>query len=74
MKLIFENWRKLAEGEVVNLYPKLSAENVKLINEAEDEIFKIIDNIYRQNYEEIPVEIIESVESVLSEITETLTK
>jgi hypothetical protein len=74
MKLIFENWRKLSEGEVVNLYPKLSAENVKLINEAEDEIFKIIDNIYRQNYEEIPVEIIESVESVLGEITETLTK
>lgn len=76
MKKLFEGWRKLLEGDVIDFpqNPKLSDENVVLINDAEDKIFKIIDSIYKQNHTDIPVEIIELVGDVLDKMDDTLKK
>lgn len=74
MKKLLENWRKLLEGEVIDFPQKasLSDDNIALINDAEDKIFKIIDNVYRQNYTDMPVEIIDMVSAVLNKMDETL--
>lgn len=82
MKLLFENWRKLLEGEVIQFPGKPETEipeddseyiNAKVINNIDDELGKRLAEIYG-NTREIPFDKLFRLEELMGELDKLLTK
>ena len=82
MKLLFENWRKLLEGEVIQFPGKPETEipeddaeyiNAKVVNNIEDEIGKRLAEIYG-NTQEIPFGKLFRLEELMGELDELITR
>jgi len=73
MKLLFENWRKLLEGEVIDfpMQPKLTEEDLQYTIRLEDEIAQRLANLHG-NMASIPPEKIEQLEQIMMDIEELL--
>ena len=73
MKLLFENWRKLLEGEIIQFphRPKISEDNLQYVIQLEDALGEKLASIH-QNMASIPVEKIEKLEQILNDIEELL--
>ena len=69
MKLLFENWRKLLEGEVIDfpMQPKLTEEDLQYIIRLEEEIAQRLANLHG-NMASIPPEKIEQLEQIMMDI------
>ena len=73
MKLLFENWRKLMEGEVID-FPSPSAapkEPIQRVIKFEGDVAELLAAIYG-NQAEIPVEVIEQLEALVNAVERTL--
>ena len=73
MKLLLENWRKLLEGEVVDLFPRVEREWKKWIRRVitfEDRVGELLGELYGNQYE-IPVEVIEQLEDLVTSVEES---
>ncbi len=75
MKLILENWRKLLEGDVINFpsKPTASEDDIKKIISLEDGIGNLLASIYG-NQSEIPIDVIEIMDSLVDAVEESLKK
>jgi len=75
MKLLFENWRKLLEGDVIQFpqQPKISEDDLQLIIQFEDQIAERLAAMHG-NMASIPVEDIEKLEQILNDVEELLKK
>ena len=87
MKLIFENWRNLGEGEVIPFptrepepvepveppEPAISDEDIERVIHFEDNIGKLLGNIYG-NQAEIPIDVLERMEDLVMSVEDTFTK
>ena len=75
MKLILENWRKLLEGDVINFpsKPTASEDDIKKVISLEDDIGNLLASIYG-NQSEIPIDIIEIMDSLVDAVEESLKK
>jgi hypothetical protein len=75
MKLILENWRKLLEGDVINFpsKPTASEDDIKKIISLEDDIGNLLASIYG-NQSEIPIDVIEIMDSLVDAVEESLKK
>ncbi len=73
MKLLLENWRKLLEGEVIQIprRPKISEDNLQYVIQLEDTISQKLANMHH-NMASIPVEKIEKLEQIMNDIEELL--
>ena len=75
MKLLLENWRKLLEGDVINFpsKPTASEDDIKKIISLEDDIGNLLASIYG-NQSEIPIDVIEIMDSLVDAVEESLKK
>lgn len=77
MKLLLENWRKLLEGEVVDLFPGESPieheENTQRVIVLEDTIAKLLEDLYG-NQSEIPIDVLVQMEGLVNAVGRTLPK
>ena len=75
MKLILESWRKLLEGDVINFpsKPTASEDDIKKIISLEDDIGNLLASIYG-NQSEIPIDVIEIMDSLVDAVEESLKK
>jgi hypothetical protein len=75
MKLILENWRKLLEGDVINFpsKPTASEDDIKKVISLEDDIGNLLESIYG-NQSEIPIAVIEIMDSLVDAVEESLKK
>ena len=84
MKELFENWRKLGEGEVIPFptrepepveppEPAISDEDTKRVIHFEDNIGKLLGNLYG-NHAEIPIDVLERMEDLVMSVEDTFTK
>jgi hypothetical protein len=75
MKLILENWRKLLEGDVINFpsKPTASEDDIKKVISLEDDIGNLLASIYG-NQSEIPIDVIEIMDSLVDAVEESLKK
>ena len=75
MKLILENWRKLLEGVVINFpsKPTASEDDIKKVISLEDDIGNLLASIYG-NQSEIPIDVIEIMDSLVDAVEESLKK
>ena len=81
MKNLFENWRNIGEGEVIPFptrepepveppEPVISSEDVERIIDLEDNVAKLLSNLYG-NQAEIPIDVLERVEDLLLSIEDS---
>ena len=75
MKLTLENWRKLLEGDVINFpsKPTASEDDIKKVISLEDDIGNLLASIYG-NQSEIPIDVIEIMDSLVDAVEESLKK
>ena len=75
MKLILENWRKLLEGDVINFpsKPTASEDDIKKVISLEDDIGNLLASIYG-NQSEIPIAVIEIMDSLVDAVEESIKK
>jgi len=75
MKLLLENWRKLLEGDVINFpsKPTASEDDIKKVISLEDDIGNLLASIYG-NQSEIPIDVIEIMDSLVDAVEESLKK
>ena len=87
MKELFENWRKLGEGEVIPFpgsgpepvepveppEPTISDEDIKRVIHFEDNIGKLLGNLYG-NQAEIPIDVLERMEDLVMSVEDTFIK
>jgi len=75
MKLLFENWRKLLEGEVIDFptQPRLSQKSLNLVINIEDQVGQRLAELYG-NMSEIPVDKIIELEDAMNSLEELLKK
>ena len=75
MKLLLENWRKLLEGEVIDFPHQLrvSGEDIQRVIALEDGIGKLLSELYG-NTSEIPIDVIEIMETLVNAVEESLKK
>ena len=73
MKKLFENWRKLVEGDVIPFprKPKISDEDIQRLLAVENEVADLVAKLYG-GHGEIPVDIIEQMEELINSIEESL--
>ena len=73
MKLLFENWRKIVEGEVIDFprQPKTSEANVQFVIFVENGIARRLNKIYGGEMQ-IPIEKLQALETITNEIEELL--
>ena len=69
MKLLFENWRRLLEGEVIQFphQPKVSEEDIQFVIDIEYQIANRLEALHG-NISEIPVEKLERLDEIMNEI------
>ena len=75
MKFIFENWRKLVEGEVID-FPtpaSVSAGDIQQVIKFEDDVAKLLAEMFG-NQSEIPLDVIERMNDLINEVEESLKK
>tara|TARA_R110002072_G_scaffold67568_1_gene165636 strand:+ start:108 stop:362 length:255 start_codon:yes stop_codon:yes gene_type:complete len=81
MKDLFENWRKLGEGEVIPFptkdpepvsppEPAISSEDVERIIDLEDNVARLLSDLYG-NQAEIPIDVLERMEDLLLSIEDS---
>tara|TARA_R110000824_G_scaffold13925_3_gene59909 strand:+ start:344 stop:598 length:255 start_codon:yes stop_codon:yes gene_type:complete len=81
MKDLFENWRKLGEGEVIPFptkdpepvsppEPAIPAEDVERIIDLEDNVARLLSDLYG-NQAEIPIDVLERMEDLLLSIEDS---
>jgi len=75
MKLLLENWRKLLEGEVIDFPHQLrvSGEDLQRVIVLEARIGKLLKELYG-NTSEIPIDVIEIMETLVDTVEESLKK
>ena len=73
MKVLFENWRKLLEGEVIQFphQPKTSEDDIQYLIELEEEIAQRLANLH-DNMASIPPEKIERLDQIMNDLEELL--
>ena len=73
MKLLFENWRKLLEGEVIDfpMQPKLTEEDLQYTIRLEEEIAQRLANLHG-NMASIPPEKIEQLEQIMMDLDKNI--
>ena len=69
MKLLFENWRKLLEGEVIQFpsRPKISEDNLQYIIQLEEALAQKLASMHH-NMASIPLEKIEKLDQIINDI------
>ena len=69
MKLLFENWRKIVEGEVIDFprQPKTSEANVQFVIFVENAMQKRLKDIYG-NISQVPPEKWEKLDGLMNEL------
>ena len=81
MKNLFENWRNIGEGEVIPFptrepepveppEPVISNEDVERIVELEDNVARLLSDLYG-NQSEIPIDVLERMEDLLLSIEDS---
>ena len=81
MKDLFENWRKLGEGEVIPFptkdpepvsppEPAIPAEDVERIIDLENNVARLLSDLYG-NQAEIPIDVLERMEDLLLSIEDS---
>jgi hypothetical protein len=81
MKDLFENWRKLGEGEVIPFptrtpepveppEPAISSEDVERILALEDNVAKLLGDLYG-NQSEIPIDVLERMEDLVLSVEDS---
>ena len=75
MKKLFESWRKLVEGVVIEFpkKPRVSEEDTQRLLAVENEVADLVAKLYG-GHGEIPVEIIEQMDELINSIEESLGK
>ena len=77
MDKIMEGWRKLLEGEVVDLFPGVPPieheENTQRVIVLEDTIAKLLEDLYG-NQSEIPIDVLVQMEGLVNAVGRTLPK
>ena len=75
MKKLFEGWRKLLEGDVIDFPRKLSVsdEDKQSLLVVEDVVADLLAKLYG-GHGEIPVDIIERMDELINSIEESLKK
>jgi hypothetical protein len=75
MKLLLENWRKILEGDVINFpsRPTVSQDDIQKVISLEDDIGNLLASIYG-NQSEIPIDVIEIMDSLVDAVEESLKK
>ena len=75
MKKLFESWRKLAEGDVIDFRrkPSVSDEDIQRLLAVENEVADLVAKLYG-GHGEIPVEIIEQMDELINSIEGSLRK
>ena len=75
MKLLLENWRKILEGDVINFpsRPTVSQDDIQKVISFEDDIGNLLASIYG-NQSEIPIDVIEIMDSLVDAVEESLKK
>ena len=75
MKLLFENWRKLLEGTVLDFphQPKISEEDLQRVIALEGRVGELLRELYG-NTSEIPIDVIETMEALINAVEESLKK
>jgi len=71
MKLILERWRKLLEGEVIDLYPTKPEKDMQSIVALEGDIAKLLGDLYG-NQSEIPIEVLDHLEGLIDAVERNL--
>ena len=75
MKKLFESWRKLIEGDVIDFprKPRASDEDIQRLLAVENEVADLVAKLYG-GHGDIPVEIIEQMDELINSIEESLGK
>ncbi len=75
MKLLFENWRKILEGEVIEFpqTPRVSDEDIQKLLAIENSIADLVAELYG-GHGQIPVNIILQMEELVDSLEESLKK
>jgi len=75
MKKLFESWRKLIEGDVIDFprKPSVSDEDIQRLLAVENEVADLVAKLYG-GHDDIPVEIIEQMDELINSIEESLGK
>jgi hypothetical protein len=73
MKLLFENWRKIVEGEVIDFprQPKTSEANVQFVIFVDNAVQRRLKDIYG-NISQVPAEKWERLDGLMNELEEML--
>jgi len=73
MKQLLENWRKLLEGEVLDFphQPKISEEDLQRVIALEGRVGELLSEFYG-NTSEIPIDVIEIMETLINIVEESL--
>ena len=75
MRLLFENWRKMLEGEVIDFptQPRIDQKSLNLVINIEDQVGQRLAELYG-NMSEIPVDKIIELEDAMNSLEELLKK
>jgi hypothetical protein len=75
MQKLFENWRKLLEGDVIDFprKPSISGEDMQRLLVVDNGVADLVAELYG-GHGEIPVDIIEQMDEFITSIEETLRK
>tara|TARA_R110000824_G_scaffold248837_16_gene437859 strand:+ start:370 stop:597 length:228 start_codon:yes stop_codon:yes gene_type:complete len=75
MKLLFENWRKLLEGEVIDfpVQVSVSEDDMQEVIKLENDVAELLADIFG-NQAEIPIDVMERMEDLINEVEEALKK
>ena len=73
MKLLFENWRKVMEGDVIDFpgQPDVSKEYLQQVIGLETAIGELLGEIYHDQYN-IPVDVLDRMEELVMSVEESL--
>jgi len=75
LKLLFENWRKLLEGEVLDFphRPKVSEEDLQKVIALDYSLRELLKELYG-NISEIPIDVDRTMDALVNSVEASLTK